>query len=194
MEVVASAKWVRATPRKVRLVADSVVGMPVSDALVVLKHMPRAAATDVWKVINSAAANAEHNYKLDASTLRIARIDVEQGRVNKRARAGSRSHVMHITKRTSHLHAYVTDDGAAPAKRAAAATPATKGKSAAKPAAKSAAPKTTTKPAAKAAPASATAKKAPAAKPAVKPVVKAAEAETVVEPKADAAASEAETE
>ena len=65
MEVVATAKWVRTTARKARLVTASVEGLPVAEALVILRFMPRAAARDVANVIKSAAANAEHNYNLD---------------------------------------------------------------------------------------------------------------------------------
>ena len=61
MEVVATAKWVRTTARKARLVTASVEGLPVAEALVILRFMPRAAARDVANVIKSAAANAEHN-------------------------------------------------------------------------------------------------------------------------------------
>lgn len=124
MEVVATAKWVRTTARKARLVTKCVEGMAVSDALTVLHFMPKAAATDVWKVIKSAAANAEHNYKLDASMLRVARVEVEEGRTVKRSRAGSRSHVVNVAKRTSHLRAFVTDDAfAARSNRRGVASP-----------------------------------------------------------------------
>ncbi|MFN2450986.1 MAG: 50S ribosomal protein L22, partial [Candidatus Dormibacteria bacterium] len=79
MEVIATAKGVRITARKVRLVSATVVGMPVSEAIVALSFTPRAAAIEVAKVIKSAAANAEHNYNLDASTLRVTRVIVDEG-------------------------------------------------------------------------------------------------------------------
>jgi len=56
MEVVATAKWVRTTARKARLVTQMVEGLPVAEALVLLRYSPRSAARDVAKVIKSAAA------------------------------------------------------------------------------------------------------------------------------------------
>ncbi|HKR98390.1 MAG TPA: 50S ribosomal protein L22 [Candidatus Dormibacteraeota bacterium] len=110
MEVVASAKWVRVTARKARLISHMVEGLPVGEALTVLRFTPRSAARDVAKVIKSAAANAEHNYNLDASTLRVARVEVDGAMIIKRWRAKPRGMVGSVFKRTSHLRAFVTDD------------------------------------------------------------------------------------
>ena len=110
MEVVATAKWVRTTARKARLVTHMVEGLPVAEALVVLRYSPRAAARDVAKVIKSAAANAEHNYNLDSSSLRVARVEVDGATIIKRWRAKPRGMVGSVFKRTSHLRAFVTDD------------------------------------------------------------------------------------
>jgi len=110
MEVVATAKWVRTTARKARLVSAMVTGLPVAEALVVLKYSPRSAAVDIAKVIKSAAANAEHNYNLDASSLRVARVEVDGAMIIKRWRAKPRGMAGSIFKRTSHLRAFVTDD------------------------------------------------------------------------------------
>src|SRR5450759_5731826 len=112
MEVVATAKWVRTTARKARLVTASIEGLPVAEALVILRFTPRAAARDVANVIKSAAANAEHNYNLDASTLRVARVEVDGAMIIKRWRAKPRGMAGSIFKRTSHLRAFVTDDEA----------------------------------------------------------------------------------
>jgi large subunit ribosomal protein L22 len=110
VEVVATAKRVRISARKVRLVAHMVEGLPVAEALVVLRYSPRAAARDVAKVIKSAAANAEHNYNLDSSTLRVVRVEVDGATIIKRWRAKPRGMVGSIFKRTSHLRALVSDD------------------------------------------------------------------------------------
>jgi len=110
MEVVATAKWVRVTARKARLVTASVEGLPVAEALVILQFTPRAAARDVANVIKSAAANAEHNYNLDTSTLRVARVEVEAAAIIKRFRPKPRGMAGSIFKRTAHLRAFVTDD------------------------------------------------------------------------------------
>jgi len=110
MEVVATAKWVRTTARKARLVAALVEGLPVDEAITVLSYTPRSAATDVSKVIKSAAANAEHNYNLDRSTLRVKRIEIEAASIIKRFRPRAQGRAYSIFKRTSHLRAFVADD------------------------------------------------------------------------------------
>lgn len=117
MEVVATAKWVRTTARKARLVTATVEGLPVAEALVILRFTPRAAAHDVANVIKSAAANAEHNYNLDISTLRVARVEVESAAIIKRFRPKPRGMSGSIFKRTAHLRAFVTDDEPTPEKR-----------------------------------------------------------------------------
>ena len=75
-------------------------------------YSPRSAAADIAKVIKSAAANAEHNYNLDASSLRVARVEVDGAMIIKRWRAKPRGMAGSIFKRTSHLRAFVTDDEA----------------------------------------------------------------------------------
>ena len=71
MRVSATAKYVRISPRKVRLVTDLIVGRPVEEAAAILRFMPNAAARDVAKVLRSATANAENNYNLTADELRV---------------------------------------------------------------------------------------------------------------------------
>jgi large subunit ribosomal protein L22 len=117
MEVVATAKWIRTTARKARLVTATVEGLPVAEALVILRYTPRAAAHDVANVIKSAAANAEHNYNLDVSTLRVARVEVEAAAIIKRFRPKPRGVAGSIFKRTAHLRAFVTDEEPTPSKR-----------------------------------------------------------------------------
>ena len=110
MRVVATAKGVRTAARKARLVAKSVEGLRVAEALVVLDFTPRYAAVEIAKVIKSAAANAEHNFNLDVSTLRVERVEVEGATIMKRIRPKPRGMAGSIFKRTSHLRAYVTDE------------------------------------------------------------------------------------
>src|SRR3981081_146838 len=76
MEVEAQARFMRIAPRKARLVADTVVGMPVKEALVVLQFTQRAAAIEVAKVLKSAAANASNNFSQDEDALVVKRIQV----------------------------------------------------------------------------------------------------------------------
>ena len=117
MKVIATAKSVRITSRKARLVADSVIGLPVAEALAVLSFTPRHAAKEVAKVIKSAAANAEHNYNLDVSSLRVERIDVDQAGIMKRFIPKPRGMAGSLFKRMSHLRCYVTDEEPEPDRR-----------------------------------------------------------------------------
>jgi large subunit ribosomal protein L22 len=138
-----------------------VTGLPVAEALVVLNFSPRSAAQDIAKVIKSAAANAEHNYNLDASSLRVARVEVDGAMIIKRWRAKPRGMAGSIFKRTSHLRAFVTDDevpanvrrrSAVKLPRTVVPTPVVTPAAAATPASGAAAPAATPRPARRRAP------------------------------------------
>jgi large subunit ribosomal protein L22 len=109
MQVQATAKWVRVPPRKARLVAHVVEGMPVGEALTALSFMTQAAAEDVAKVVRSAAANAENNFSLERDRLQLLRIEVDGGPTIKRFRPRARGASFSIFKRTCHLKAVVED-------------------------------------------------------------------------------------
>ena len=99
----AKARFVRAAPRKVRLVADQVRGLPVTEARSLLQFSNRGAARDVAKLIDSAAANAENNHELVADDLLIAEINVDEGPILKRWRARARGRATRIERKTSHV-------------------------------------------------------------------------------------------
>jgi large subunit ribosomal protein L22 len=109
MEVQAQAKWVRTSPRKVRLVARTLRDLPVSEALVACSFMPKAAARDVAKVIRSAQANAENNFNLVKDDLVIKDIRVEPGPMLKRGQPRAMGRLFSVFKRTSHITAIVED-------------------------------------------------------------------------------------
>lgn len=111
MEVRASAKNVRRSPQKVRLVVDVVRGRTVNEALALLQFMPQGAARDVYKVIKSAAANAENNFELDVNDLYVHRIFVDEGPTLKRFRARAHGRVAPRLKRSSHITAVVEERG-----------------------------------------------------------------------------------
>src|SRR3979490_205540 len=90
MEVMARSKYIRRTPRKARIVADTVRGMRVVDALAQLEFSPRHAAAGHAKAIRSAAANAEHNHSLTREDLWLKQILVDEGPTMKRIRPVSR--------------------------------------------------------------------------------------------------------
>ena len=68
----AQARYVRMTPMKCRRVIDLVRGLPVNEALDILRFAPQAASEPIGKVVASAAANAEHNKNLQRADLIIA--------------------------------------------------------------------------------------------------------------------------
>jgi len=107
MSVIAIAKGVRVSPRKVSVVASLVRGRTVAEALVILEHTPRNSATPVTKAIMSARANADHNHNYKPDTLRITEISVTPGPRSKRFRPVSRGMAHPYQKRTSHIKVVV---------------------------------------------------------------------------------------
>lgn len=103
MEARAVAKYVRTTPRKVRLVADIVRGKKVGDALHVLSFTPKAGAKLVSKVIKSAVANAVQKKGIDVDTLFIKSILIDGGPSLKRIRPRPMGRANRVLKRTSHI-------------------------------------------------------------------------------------------
>jgi large subunit ribosomal protein L22 len=107
MSVLAVAKGVRLSPRKVAVVAALVRGRTVEDALVILEHTPRRSALAVIKVISSAKANADHNHGLKPGTLKITEITVTHGPRLKRFRPASHGRALPFMRRTSHIRVIV---------------------------------------------------------------------------------------
>jgi large subunit ribosomal protein L22 len=110
MEVVAKLKNLRMAPRKVRLVAGLV---RKSSALVAerqLLFLNKAAARPVLKLLQSALANAEHNFKLSKDTLWIKHISVDGGMTIKRSRPRAHGAAAPIRKRTSHITLKLSDE------------------------------------------------------------------------------------
>lgn len=110
MQVQASAKFVRSSPRKVRLVMQGIRGLPVEQALLQLRFTPKPIARDVAKVLESAVANAENNFALDRDDLTVHSIYAGDGRTLRRFRAKARGRVGRILRRTSHITVVVTDE------------------------------------------------------------------------------------
>jgi large subunit ribosomal protein L22 len=99
----ASARYVRVAPRKARLVADQVRGLQIDRARALLEFSPRSAATDIRKLIDSAASNAENNHELVADEMRVAEITVDEGPTMRRYRPRALGRATRINKRTSHI-------------------------------------------------------------------------------------------
>ena len=109
MEAKAIAKEVRIVPRKSRLVIDLVRGKSVIEADTILKNINKDAARAIRKVLTSAVANAENNLSLDKNNLYVKEARIDEGRVLKRMKFGSRGHVDPIKKRTSHITIIVSE-------------------------------------------------------------------------------------
>jgi large subunit ribosomal protein L22 len=126
MPVLAVAKGVHMSPRKVAVVAALVRGRTVSDAVTILEHTPRRAALAVKKAVQSAAANAEHNHNLKPGTLNIVEISVTSGPRLKRYRPASHGRALPFQRKTSHIRVIVDGEERAAKKPAAAKTEAAK--------------------------------------------------------------------
>lgn len=125
----AIARHVRMSPTKVRRVVDLVRGMDVQEALVALKFAPQAASEPVFKVVASAAANAEQTEALRSDQLYISQAFVDEGVTMRRIRPRANGSASRILKRAAHITVVVEPraDQAAPApKKAKAAKPADK--------------------------------------------------------------------
>ena len=107
MPTIAIAKGISLAPRKVGVVAGLVRGRSVADALVILEHTPRRAASAVSKAIKSAAANAEHNDGYKPSTLQIVEISVTAGPRLKRFMPVARGMAHPYQKKSSHIRVVV---------------------------------------------------------------------------------------
>ena len=113
MQVYAHLRNLRIAPRKVRLVINLVRGMKVEEALNQLAFNPKISSEPVAKLIKSAAANAEHNFQADVSTLRIAKITADGGPTLTRSRARAHGSSAPIRKRTTHITIILSDEAIA---------------------------------------------------------------------------------
>ncbi|MEJ2541785.1 MAG: 50S ribosomal protein L22 [Gemmatimonadota bacterium] len=108
MQTRAVAKYVRMSPRKVRLVVDQIRGKGVNDAYAILQFSKKGAAEPVGKTLRSAVANAQYRAQdegdvLDVDDLVIREIFVDEGPTLRRYRAAAQGRAAPIRKRTSHI-------------------------------------------------------------------------------------------
>ncbi len=109
MEVRAISKDTGTSARKVRMVVDMIRGKKVDEALSLLKFTTTPAAKLVAKTVKSAAANAENNFQMSPSGLKIVRAYAGEARRLKRFRPQSRGRVAPILKCSSHITIIVAD-------------------------------------------------------------------------------------
>ena len=105
----ASVNHIRIAPRKAQLVVDLIRGKQVGEAIAILRHTPKSASPIVEKLLNSAIANAEHNYQLDVTKLVVSQVFVNQGPTMKRFRPRAMGRASRINKRTSHITLVVSE-------------------------------------------------------------------------------------
>lgn len=108
-EAKAHVKFVRIAPRKAQLVADLIRGKQVGEAIAILRHTPKSASPIIEKLLNSAIANAEHNYQLDVNKLVVSQVYANQGPTMKRFRPRAMGRASRINKRTSHITLVVSE-------------------------------------------------------------------------------------
>ena len=99
----ATARHTRITPMKARRVVNMVKGLPVDDALSLLQFAPQAASETVFKILESAIANAESAEGLNAGDLVVSNVQVDEGPTMKRWRPRAQGRASRINKRTSHI-------------------------------------------------------------------------------------------
>ncbi len=99
----ATAKFVRISPYKVRVVLANIKGKPVNEAIAILENTPKAASEILIKVVNSAAANGENNLNMARSDMYVADCYANEGPTLKRIQAVSKGRAYRINKRTSHI-------------------------------------------------------------------------------------------
>lgn len=109
MEVTASLKSVRVSPRKARLVVDAVRGKRVSEAIAIARFLPQKTAVDLEQLLKSVAANAENNYDLDPEDLWIKAIYADDGPTLKRFKPRARGRVGRILRRTCSITVVAED-------------------------------------------------------------------------------------
>lgn len=103
MEVLAKGKYIKTSPKKARPVADLVRGKNAIEAKIILDSLSQAAASEIKKVLDSAIANAENNFNLEKSELKISKIMIDGGPVVKRYMPRAQGRASEIKRRTSHI-------------------------------------------------------------------------------------------
>lgn len=109
MEYYAITKNVKVSPRKVRLVADSVRDLPVAKAITALMVSRKRGAVSLKKTLESAIANATNNNSAKKDDLKIKTINVTEGIRYKRYHFAGRGRTRPYMKRTSHINIILED-------------------------------------------------------------------------------------
>jgi len=108
-EITAKLSYLRIGPRKVRLVADLIRGRDVTRAVNALSLLNKKSAAPMLKLLNSAIANAKHNFQVEKENLRISKITVDGGPVLKRSMPRAHGRATPIRERTSHINLVLSE-------------------------------------------------------------------------------------
>jgi len=108
--VYATARYVRSSARKARMVCVHIRGKSVPEARAILAFAPRGVAKDWSKLLNSAVANAEHNFELIGDELRVKEAYADEGPTLKRFKPRAMGRATPIHKKTSHLSITLTPE------------------------------------------------------------------------------------
>ena len=109
MQAKAIAKYVRISPLKVNFICKEIRGKQVDEALAILKFTPKKGARILEKVLNSAIANAEHNFGLNREDLFVSQAYANNAPVMKRWRPKAKGMAYPILKRSSHVGVVVEE-------------------------------------------------------------------------------------
>jgi large subunit ribosomal protein L22 len=111
MEATATLRYLKASPQKVRLVADLVRGKKVEEALNILRFTRKSCAKDLEKLLRSAVANAENKENApDVDELVVSRIYVNEGPREKRVQPAPMGRAYQVQKRKAHITVHVSDE------------------------------------------------------------------------------------
>ena len=103
MEARATLKYLRMSPRKVKIQCDMIRGKDVSAALAYIKFTPKAASEPMYKLLKSAIANAENNFGMDKDNLYVSTAIANPGPTLKRGMPRAQGRYNRILKRTTHI-------------------------------------------------------------------------------------------
>jgi large subunit ribosomal protein L22 len=109
MRVSATAKYLRGSTRKTRLITQAIKGLKVEDAAAALRFMPQKAAEEVGRVLKSATANAENNHNLSAQDLVIVDAVANEGPTIKRLQPRAQGRAFAIHKPMTHITIVVAE-------------------------------------------------------------------------------------
>ena len=103
MEAIAHVRYVRISPRKVKIVADLIRGKSIAEATAILAHTPKAASEPILKLLKSAVSNAEANHSMNVESLYVSKNFACPGPILKRIMPRAQGRAFRINKRTSHI-------------------------------------------------------------------------------------------